>query len=129
MIWMALLMTLPLLGLVLFFFYPWRVALLPYMVLVAVSLFFHSLMMRSMRLPVRSGREEMIGSSAVVLRWEGGSGQVIWHGEIWQAESREERVFMRGDRVMIKGLSGLTLVVKPAVPDVEGSKPRSGITF
>jgi membrane protein implicated in regulation of membrane protease activity len=30
----------------------------------------------------------MIGSTAVVLNWHGGTGQVSWKGEIWRAECR-----------------------------------------
>lgn len=115
MVWMVLIMGLPLLGLALFLVCPWRVALLPYLTLVAVSGFFDRLMMHSMRVPACSGREEMIGSTAVVLDWEGGSGQVIWKGEIWQA--RGSGPFARGESVVIGGLSGLILSVKAGAGD------------
>ena len=111
MIWMAAIMSLPLLGLALFFVYPWQIALLPYITLVAASGFFHWLMMRAMRLPVKSGREEMIGSTAVVLNWKGRAGRVMWNGEIWQARGNEP--FEKGAEVVIGGLSGMTLHVKP----------------
>lgn len=117
MIWMALLMGLPVLGLALFWVYPWRVALFPYLVLVAVSGFFDWLMMRSMRLPVATGRKEMLGSTAVVLNWLGDSGQVTWKNEIWQAHTTDGTSPMTGERVVIDSLSGLTLFVKPAHPD------------
>lgn len=57
MFWMVILMALPLLGLALFWLLPWRTALAPYLVLVAVSLFFDSLMMRGMRPPCTAGPE------------------------------------------------------------------------
>jgi membrane protein implicated in regulation of membrane protease activity len=110
MLWMALIMSLPLLGIALFFIYPWRVALIPYLILVAASVWFDWLMMRAIHLPVRSGRDEMIGSKSVVVNWSGNSGQVVWHGEIWRA--RGDGPFRQGDEVMIDGLSGLTLHVK-----------------
>ena len=110
MIWMALIMGLPLLGLGLFYVYPWQVALFPYLLLVAVSAIFDWLMMRSMRLPVRSGREEMIGSKTVVLSWSDDLGQVMWNGEIWCARGRGP--FRRGDKVVIDSLSGMMLHVK-----------------
>jgi membrane protein implicated in regulation of membrane protease activity len=124
MIWMALIMGLPLLGVVLFFVFPWREALLPYLILVAVSVFFDWLMMRAMRLPVRSGREEMIGSIAVVLDWKEDSGRVRWKGEIWQAQAQGGRSFSKGDRVVIESLSQLTLTVKPAAREHQTTSPR-----
>jgi membrane-bound ClpP family serine protease len=54
----------------------------------------------------------MILATAVVLHWEGLSGQVIRHDEIWQVQSAEPITFLRGDRVLIDSLSGLTLSVK-----------------
>lgn len=110
MIWMAVIMSLPLLGVELFFFYPWQLALPVYLILVAVSAFFDVLMMRSMRLPVRTGREEMVGSTAAVLNWKGDSGQVMWNGEIWQARGKGS--FRDGQTVKIDGLSRLTVHVK-----------------
>lgn len=126
MIWMGLLMGLPLLGFALFIVYPWRVALLPYLLVVGISLFFDSLMMRAMRIPVRSGPEEMIGSKAMVLNWNGHSGQVTWKDEIWQAKTEGRRSFTRGDNVVIESMSGLNLFVKSAASEPNGSERRSG---
>jgi membrane protein implicated in regulation of membrane protease activity len=123
MVWMALLMCLPLLGLALFFVYPWRVALVPYLILVGVSGYFDWLMMHAMHLPVRSGRKGMIGSMAVVLNWRGDSGQVTWKDEIWQALTRDGKTLRTGERVVIDSVSGLTLSVKPA-----GSEPHEDST-
>jgi membrane-bound ClpP family serine protease len=114
MILMVLLMFLPLLGLALFYLYPWRVALGPYLILVGVSGLFNWLMLRAMRLPVRTGREEMIGSTAVVLNWNGRSGQVVWGGEIWRAQAEGGRTFKHGETVVIDSVSGLVLSVRPA---------------
>ena len=68
-------------------------------------------MMRAMHLPVRTGSEEMIGSTTVILDWRGHSGHVRWNQEIWQA--RGKGFFKEGDEVVIQGLSGLILQVKP----------------
>jgi membrane protein implicated in regulation of membrane protease activity len=126
MIWMGILMGLPVLGLALFSVYPWQEALPSYLALTGVSLFFDWLMMSSMHLPVRSGREEMIGSTAEVLNWTDGSVQVIWKDEIWQAETERRTSLMPGARVVINNVSGLTLSVKPAEPNVDGSGAHSG---
>jgi membrane protein implicated in regulation of membrane protease activity len=111
MILMAIIMALPLLGLVLFRLYPWQVALLPYAMLVVASAMFDVLMMRGMRLPVSTGREGMIGSTAAVLNWHGGTGQVSWKGEIWRAEYRGR--LAQDQTVVIEDVHRLTLLVKP----------------
>jgi membrane protein implicated in regulation of membrane protease activity len=116
MIWMALLMGLPVLGLALFWVYPWRVALFPYLILVAVSGFFDWLMMRSMRLPVATGRKEMLGSMAVVVNWRDDAGQVTWKDEIWEAHTTDGTSPIMGERVVIESVSGLNLFVRPAGP-------------
>jgi membrane protein implicated in regulation of membrane protease activity len=127
MIWMALLMGLPLFGLALFFGYPWRVALAPYLILMGLSLFFDALMMRAMRLRIRCGREEMVGSRAMVLNWKGQSGQVIWNDEIWQAVTEGRTSFARGDNVVIDSVSGLSLSVKPVAPAPYVADPHSEV--
>ena len=116
MVWMALIMALPLLGLVLFVIYPLWLALTCYLVLVGVSGVFDWMMMRAMRLPVRSGREAMIGSTAIVVNWKGDSGQVAWKGEIWQAHTQNGKPPSRGEHVKIENLSQLTLLVKSVEP-------------
>jgi membrane protein implicated in regulation of membrane protease activity len=111
MFWMALIMALPLLGVALFFAYPWRVALFPYILLVLVSAVFDVFMMRAMKLPVSTGREEMIGTTAVVLNWGDLSGQVAWKSEIWRALYQGR--LAEGDTVVIEDVRGVNLIVKP----------------
>ena len=112
MVWMMLIMFFPVLGLVLFYFLPVWTALPIYLIVVAISASCHWLMMRSMRLPAQVGRRKMIGSTAVVLNWQGGSGQVGWEGEIWRAETPDGIPLEKGDRVIIDSVSGLTVLVK-----------------
>ena len=112
MIWMALIMALPVLGLVLFAIYPWQVALAPYLILVAFSGYFDWVMMRAMHQPSVTGQEGVAGSTAVVLRWQGKEGQVKWRGEIWRAYLREGTAPVPGETVVIDKVSGLWLFVK-----------------
>jgi len=114
MIWMALLMGLPFLALVLFMVYPWQVALVPYLILVAVSGLFDRMMMRAMRRPAVTGRGAMIGSRAAVLQWQGDAGQVTWKGEIWQARTSDGTSLAPGETIIIDGVSRLILFVKSA---------------
>lgn len=113
MIWMVIIMTLPLTGIGLFFVLPMETALPLYLILLAVSGAHHWLMMRSMRLPGQTGPEKMVGSKAVVHDWEGQSGRVIYGGETWRAKTSSSKTFAQEDEVLICGLSGLTLFVKP----------------
>lgn len=66
--------------------------------------------LRARRQKVRTGVEELIGSTGEVVEWSGESGRVRVHGEIWSARSNME--LMRGDTVRVVDRSGLTLTVK-----------------
>lgn len=126
MFWMILVMTFPVLGLALFLFLPLWIALPMYLAVLVISVSCHWLMMRSMRFPVQVGRRAMIGSTALVLNWEGSRGQINWNGEIWQAEAPAETKVWRGESVTIHGLSGLTVLVKPVEPrNPEGSAVKT----
>lgn len=69
------------------------------------------LVTRSLRHPVRGGREELIGSSGTVVEWEAGSGRVRVQGEIWRARSAHP--LAPGARVKVTNLEGLLLEVSP----------------
>ena len=56
-----------------------------------------------------SGAEQLIGSEALVLSWKEGEGYVWAQGERWSA--RGDRHFAPGQRLKIRRLDGLTLIV------------------
>jgi membrane-bound serine protease (ClpP class) len=60
--------------------------------------------------PPVTGAEQMIGIHGEVIDWDGNSGLVRTHGEIWAA--RGERALQSGDSVRVIGREGLTLVVE-----------------
>jgi membrane-bound serine protease (ClpP class) len=66
--------------------------------------------LRSRQHKVRTGIEQLIGSTGEVVEWAGHNGRVRVHGEIWSA--RSEMVLSPGDSVRIIGLEGLTVNVK-----------------
>lgn len=113
MFWMMLIMTFPVVGLALFLFLPVWIALPIYLAVLVIAISCHWLMMRSMRLRAQVGNEVMIGAIATVLDWRADKGQVQWNGEIWQAKAPADTTIRRGDRVIISGMSGLTVLVKP----------------
>ena len=68
--------------------------------------------LRAQLLPVRSGKETMLGKTAPALqRIDTSSGKVFVEGEYWNAVS--DAPIEPGQLVEIVGLSGLTLKVKP----------------
>ena len=72
------------------------------------------LVIRSFRRPIRTGREELVGSDGTVVSWEEKEGRVRVQGEIWHA--RSESPLTAGEAVTVTGLQGLTLDVTPGVP-------------
>jgi membrane-bound ClpP family serine protease len=67
-------------------------------------------MMRSMKLPVRTGLKEMMGQESLVIDDIDPEGKVRFKDEIWAATAKGDRVVM-GERVRIVGSRGLVLVV------------------
>ena len=68
--------------------------------------------------PVRTGAEEMIGSTGEVVSWADGTGSIRVHGEIWAAQSN--RSFSTGQRVRVIGRAGLMLnVLEPTRCEVD----------
>jgi membrane-bound serine protease (ClpP class) len=67
---------------------------------------------RARRQPVVSGREDMIGSTAVAAVDFQGRGQVRAHGELWNAECSVP--VRRGQQLRITDMNGLVLSVEPS---------------
>lgn len=89
---------------------------LPVLAAVAVaSLAFTVLVVRmalgARRSQVVSGREQLIGTTAVILDWQSLAGHVRVHGERWSA--RGNASFSAGQQVRVVGIDGLTLLVEP----------------
>lgn len=77
----------------------------------AVFIGLATMAMRSLRRPVVSGREALVGGMAVATEDFSGRGHVRAQGEVWQARSTAP--LARGQEVRIKALDGLTLLVEP----------------
>lgn len=60
--------------------------------------------------PVRTGSEDMIGSSGEVVSWADGEGRVLVQGEIWAARSSQS--LAKGQKVRVVSRAGLTLSVE-----------------
>jgi membrane-bound serine protease (ClpP class) len=105
------LMAMPLLALVLFFFLPWPLALAFYIPTVAISMFAYWKVLQAMfKLPV-TGKKAMLGDRAEVVDLDGVQLEVRYHGEIWHAISAEP--LQPGQQVIIEDIEGLRLRVTP----------------
>ena len=67
---------------------------------------------RARQRPVRTGAEQMIGSTGEVLSWSQDEGRVLVHGEIWAA--RSSKGLAKGQKVRVVGRTGLLLAVEPS---------------
>ncbi|QJQ99997.1 nodulation protein NfeD [Halomonas sp. PGE1] len=63
------------------------------------------------RRPAKGGQEELVGSEARVLEDFEGSGHVRLMGERWNA--RSDQPLVKGQRVRVAGIDGLTVEVEP----------------
>jgi membrane-bound serine protease (ClpP class) len=75
--------------------------------------------------PVRTGWEEVIGLVGEVREPLDPSGQVFVHGALWQARTSDGAEVGLGNRVRVKSVDGLTLVVEP-VADAEPATVEKG---
>ena len=69
------------------------------------------------RLRSASGREALAGRCGVVRRWQNGDGQVFVDGALWTARPSwpdSEDHLTPGDKIVVEGVSGLTLAVRRA---------------
>jgi membrane-bound serine protease (ClpP class) len=77
--------------------------------------------------PVRTGAEELIGSSAEARSTIDPAGQAWAQGTVWSARLADASPPARpGDRVTVEAIDGLTLVVRAQPPAAERSKEGAG---
>jgi membrane-bound serine protease (ClpP class) len=76
----------------------------------ALLMLLMTMLTRSQRRAVVTGLEEMVGSPARVVDWDGGDGRVRVHGEIWRARGPDG--LLPGQEVRVVGIEGLTVEVE-----------------
>jgi membrane-bound serine protease (ClpP class) len=79
---------------------------------------------RSLRRPVVTGVQAMLGDSAEVLEDFSGKGRVRYGGEIWNA--RSDSVLRAAQNVRITRVDGLTLWVEPTMGQPTMGQPTMG---
>lgn len=70
-----------------------------------------SLLLRSRRRRVVTGKEALLGAEGEAVSWEAHEGRVRIHGEIWKAYASQS--LQAGARVKVIGRQGLVLTVEP----------------
>jgi membrane-bound serine protease (ClpP class) len=98
-------------GWILLLFLSWQLALPLYVIAVIISLMIYWKIIKAQRKAPVIGKRAMIGDQAVVVRVDGEDIEVEYEGEMWRAVSPEP--LQKGQRVIIKGVEGLTLRVVP----------------
>jgi membrane protein implicated in regulation of membrane protease activity len=118
-------LSLPVLALPLFFFLPFETALPIYLMILFVSGFLYYKIGAAMKAKVKTGKEEMIGEEAVVIKDINPEGKVTVWSEIWSATGNAKgKQFSKGQKVKICGFLGLTAVVCETTPVPPG---RDGV--
>lgn len=103
-------LTLPVLGLIVFWLWPMPIAAPVYAVILVASLAVYYLIMRAMRRPVMTGREEILRKSGTVIEARERRIRIRVRNELWNAESSDK--LRPGDTVKITGIQGLVLQVR-----------------
>lgn len=108
---MMIIMFSPVFALALFLFLPFWTALPIYIPIFIFGVIVIYKMMKSIKLPIRTGLEEMMGQEAVVIDDIAPEGKVRIKDEIWAATAKGARL-EQGKKVQIVGSQGLVLVVE-----------------
>lgn len=78
----------------------------------ALFLLVLTMLLRSRRRPVVTGKEGLLGAEGETVAWDGDEGRVRVNGEIWRA--RAQRPLQAGARIKVIDREGLVLVVESA---------------
>ena len=105
-----LILSLPVLGISVFWIFPLQVAIPLYIIILIISAVMYRAIMKSMRMPVRTGSEGLIGEIGS-YSGPGSEGDVVSvHGELWNASSPDH--LKLGEKIRVTGVNGLHLYVE-----------------
>jgi membrane protein implicated in regulation of membrane protease activity len=110
-------LLLPVIGLILFWILPISIALPLYIVILITSLILYKSIMKTMKLPVKTGEKGLIGLEGKVVNITGDMNLVSVHGELWNAVSESHLTV--GESVEITDVNDLTLTVDELKPPVK----------
>jgi membrane protein implicated in regulation of membrane protease activity len=110
---------LPIFGLPIFWLLAFNTALAAYVVICAISVLLYYKVFQALHSRVCTGKEAMLGKTAVVIRNIDPEGKIQFATEIWNATAKG-KVFLEGQKVMIKGVMGLNLLVAEVPAEKRG---------
>lgn len=116
---MAIIMVSPIAALLLFRYFPLKVSLPVYTVILIISGYCYHVMFKSMRDEAKTGMETMFGKEGLVIEDINPEGKIVFKNDIWTATTRGDKL-VRGDRVKILSVRGLVLTVEGLRKDETG---------
>jgi len=105
-----LILFLPAFALPLFWVLPFGIALPLYLFILTISFFLYFKVFQAMHQGIKTGQEAMLKKKALVIEDINPEGKIQYAGEIWDAQG-EGKKFLKGEQVLIKEFSGLSLIV------------------
>lgn len=114
-----LILLMPVFALPVFWFFPFSIALPIYLVISGISALLYYLIFKAMMMTPRIGKEAMLGQTVEVIKDIAPEGKIKYFTEIWNAMT-DGKKFSAGEKVMIYGFWGLTVLVK----EIPVEKPR-----
>ncbi|SYZ74159.1 conserved hypothetical protein [Candidatus Zixiibacteriota bacterium] len=103
-------LLLPVIGLGVFFLWPFGTALPIYLAILAISGFVYFAMIKAMQRPVMTGIQTLQGKLVEVINMSGKRGQVRIGAEIWEARTKDQ--LSTGEMARIIGIDQLTLIIE-----------------
>ncbi len=76
-------------------------------------LYIMNIYIKARKTPVSTGMEGLKNSVGEVKKWSGNKGEILASGTIWQAESKSEYKFKKGDEIQITDVNGVHLIIEP----------------
>jgi membrane protein implicated in regulation of membrane protease activity len=101
---------LPVFALPVFWLFPFGTALGVYLIICIISLFLYYKIFQALHAKTCTGKEAMVGKTAVVIRDIDPEGKIRYATEIWCATARG-KTFLKGEKLTITGVLGLNLLV------------------
>jgi membrane protein implicated in regulation of membrane protease activity len=81
-----------------------------YLIICTVSFLLYYKISQAMHGKICTGKEAILGKTAVVIRNIDPEGKIQYATKIWRATARG-KTFLEGEKVLIKGVFGLNLLV------------------
>lgn len=105
-----LVLMMPVIGLGVFWLWPFSVAMPVYLVILFISGLVYFALLKAMSRPVVTGKEGLIGRTVEIMDISGYRGHVRVHGEIWEAYFQGS--FQKADKGIVKEVRDMTLVIE-----------------